>query len=68
MLTTEETIQISETTTSCRVKIGSVNFEATLDERYQQHCAVEDSKKKASLPAPTATPVESSKPPRLVNP
>lgn len=60
MLTTEETIQISETTTSCRVKIGDVNFDATLDERYQQHCAVKEGNKKPSSRTSTATPVDGS--------
>ena len=37
MLTTVETIQISDTTTSCRVRIGDVDFEATLDDRYRRY-------------------------------
>ncbi|HJQ32083.1 MAG TPA: hypothetical protein VJ866_07890 [Pyrinomonadaceae bacterium] len=41
MLTTVETIQISETTTSCRVHIGDVNCNETLDERYRRHFEAE---------------------------
>lgn len=37
MITTVETIEISETTTSYRVAIDEVNPTETLDERYQRH-------------------------------
>ena len=53
MLTTIETIQISDTTTSCRVQIGDVNFNATLDERYRRHFESEEDGTQPS-PPPTA--------------
>lgn len=41
MLTTVESIRISKTTTSCRVQIGDVNLNETLDERYRRHFQAE---------------------------
>lgn len=52
MITTVETIQISETTTSCRVRIGDVNFDEGLDERYRRQSGAD----RGAAPAPPQSP------------
>jgi hypothetical protein len=57
MLTTVETIRISKTTTSCRVQIGDVNFNETLDERYRRYFEAETgAAQEPSQPASAAGP------------
>jgi hypothetical protein len=54
MITTEEAIEISETTTSYRVAISDVNSRETLDERYQRHREAAENKEQPPQPTTPA--------------